>query len=81
MNRQTIKSILLNLPKGTTLTVGQIQNEVQNHCLPVPDDWKPYTPTRPTNYPKWHHEIQGVLYELKEKRIIIHHPSNSSYTF
>lgn len=81
MDRKTIKDILSKLPKGSTLTVRQIQDVVQKQCSPVPADWQPYVKTRHTHYPKWHHKIQGVLYELKKKELIIHNPSNSSYTF
>lgn len=81
MDRKTIKDILSKLPKGSTLTVRQIQYVVQKQYPLIPRDWEPYVKTRHTHYPKWHHKIQGVLYELKKKGLIIHNPLNSSYTF
>ena len=81
MTRKTIKNILSKLPKGTTLTVRQIQDVVEKQCPLIPADWEPYVKTRHTHDPKCHHKIQGVLYELKKKGLIIHNPSNSSYTF
>lgn len=81
MTRKKIKNILSKIPKGTTLTVRQIQDVVQKQCTLIPADWEPYVKTRHTHYPKWHHKIQGVLYEYKKKGLIIHNPADCSYTF
>ena len=81
MTASNVKSILATIPKGTTLSVNQIQNLVQTNYNLTPADWAKYTTTRKTNYPKWHHTIQSVLAEYKKNGTVIHHPDQEEYTF
>lgn len=76
-----IKKIIGQIPAGTTLTVGQIQDLVRSSYPLTSADWAIHTNTRPTNYRKWLHRIQGVLSEYKRKGIVQHHPATCSYTF
>ena len=76
-----IKQILGKIPKGTTMSISEIQDFVRANWPLTREDWAIHTDTRPTNYRKWLHRIQGVLSELKKKGIVVHHPDTCSYTF
>ena len=81
VNAKIIKQILSRIPAGTKLAVSEIQDLVKDNCSLNSDDWKPYTKTRQTKYPRWCHRIQSVLAEYKEKKIVAHEPTTCSYTF
>lgn len=78
---QDIKAIFAQIPAGTTLTVQQIQDLVQNSYPLSPADWEPYTETRKTNYSKWQHQVQSALARMKENGIVVHDEATHSYTF
>lgn len=78
---QDIKAIFAQIPAGTTLTVQQIQDLVQNSYALSPADWEPYTETRKTNYSKWRHQVQSALARMKENGIVVHDEATHSYTF
>lgn len=81
LKARDIKQILGQIPAGTTLTVKQIQKFVRANATLTSEDWEIHTKTRPTNYRRWRHRIQGVLAEYKKKGIVRHNPETSSYTF
>lgn len=78
---QDIKKILGKIPKGNTLTVEEIQNRIENNFPLTASDFAPYTTTRPTSYPRWHHSVQSVLAEYKKSQKVVHDPETNSYTF
>lgn len=81
MHAKDVKAILSTIPHGTTLTIGQIQALVKVSFPLSAYDWAVHTDTRPTNYPRWLHRIQGVLSEYKRKGIVKHNKLTNSYTF
>ena len=81
LRAKDIKKILGQVPTGTTLTVHQIQDLGRANFTLTSADWEIHTNTRPTNYRKWLHRIQGVLAEYKRKGIVKHNPATCSYTF
>lgn len=80
-NAKEIKKILGQIPTGTILTITDIQNFVRIKLSLTADDWKPYTTTRKTSYPKWKHNIQSVLAEYKREAKVIHFEYCQSYQF
>ena len=81
MKAKDIKAILNTIPKGKTLTISQIQAYVRASFSLSAADWAIHTNTRPTNYRRWLHRIQGVLSEYKRKGIVTHNVITHSYTF
>ena len=81
LRSKDIKQIFGQIPAGETLTVSDIQDLVKRSFLLSSADWAIHTNTRPTNYRKWPHRIQGVLAEYKRKGLVKHNPATCSYTF
>ena len=81
LEAKDIKKILGQILAGTTLTVRQIQDLVRTSFPLTDDDWAIHTDTRPTNYRRWLHRIQGVLAEYKRKGLVKHNPDTCTYTF
>ena len=82
LHSSDIKRIFeVKIPKGTTLTVTQIQNLVKDNFQLTEQDWEIHTKTRSTNYRRWLHRVQAVLSEYKKKGLVKHKPSTNSYTF
>ncbi len=81
MHSKDVKAILNRIPHGTTLTISQIQALVKASFPLSAVDWAIHTKTRPTNYRRWLHRIQGVLSEYKRKGIVKHNSIMHSYTF
>ncbi|MBO5320500.1 MAG: hypothetical protein J6B01_11940 [Ruminococcus sp.] len=81
MHAKDVKAILSTIPKGETLTISQIQALVKASFPLSAGDWAIHTNTRPTNYRRWLHRIQGVLSEYKRKGIVKHNKIMHSYTF
>lgn len=81
MHAKDVKAILSTIPKGKTLTISQIQALVKASFPLSAEDWAIHTNTRPTNYRRWLHRIQGVLSEYKRKGIVKHNKIMHSYTF
>lgn len=76
-----IKLVLSQIPVGTEMSVGDIQALVKKSCPLNNEDWAIHTKTRPTNYRKWLHRIQGVLAEYKRNGIVTHDPVTHIYMF
>ena len=81
ITRNQIKTVFQGIPKGTTLTVSQIQEKVAKQYPPTSYDWAPYVSSRTTTYPRWHHEIQCLLYDCKMNGSIMHNKNSGTYTF
>ena len=81
IHSKNIKSIFDLFPKGVPMTVETIQASVARAFPLTNADWKPYTKTRATNYPKWKHRVQSVLSEYKKNKIVGHDPETNSYSF
>jgi len=80
MHSKDVKAILSRIPHGTTLTISQIQALVKASFPLSAEDWAIHTKTRPTNYRRWLHRIQGVMSEYKRKGIVKHNKKTHSYT-
>ena len=81
IHAKDIKAVLYKIPDGATLSIADIQTLVRT-CLPLSNaDWEIHTKTRPTNYRKWFHRIQGVLADYKRKGLVVHDPIHHLYTF
>ncbi len=80
IQREDIRQILNHqIPKGTTMTVQQIKKLVNQNYPLSGDDFKSYVKDR--NHPNWEHQVEEVLHDYKKKKIVIHDPSTTSYTF
>lgn len=81
IHSKDIKNVLSRIPSGTTLGISDIQEMIRDSLYLTEEDWSIHTKTRPTNYRKWLHRIQGVLSEYKRKGIVKHNPIMHTYTF
>ena len=81
IHAKDIKGVLSQIPSGTTISISDIQELVKDTLGLTSQDWEIHTNTRPTNYRKWLHRIQGVLSEYKRKGKVTHNPSMHTYTF
>lgn len=76
-----VKDVFAAVPKGSKLYIADIQALVRQKCSMTKEDFEPYTDTRKTNYCKWTHCVQRVLYELKRKGVLQHDEMQHTYRF
>lgn len=67
LERIESRKILISYSNDGHIQINDIQDLVRANFTLTSADWEIHTNTRPTNYRKWLHRIQGVLAEYKRK--------------
>ncbi|WP_295155327.1 hypothetical protein [uncultured Ruminococcus sp.] len=81
MNNNDVQEIFETIAPGTTMTLDEVYDYVEDHSVLTADDLAPYTETRDTVFPHWKSCIQTVLSYYKARGYVDHDVKTYDRTF